>query len=199
MTKLTVWLLATLVAAALMSCASQKAPAEQAVAAAETSLAAIRETAQKYAPDQLQTVESQLGTMKDELAKGDYKAVLGAAPNMTSAINALKDAADTKKADAEAALAKAKDDWGPMSGDVPKMLDAIEKRVASLSKVHHLPKGVTKDSVASARSGMDAMKSKWSDASNAAAAGDYTSAVNQGQAVKSQADDVMKSLGMSPS
>jgi hypothetical protein len=199
MRKLTVWLLATLVTSVLVGCQSQKAPAEQAVASAESSLAAIRDTAQKYAPDQLQTVDSQLGAMKDQLAKGDYKAVLAAAPNVNSAISGLKDAAESKKAEAEAALAKAKDAWGPMSSDVPKMMDAIEKRVATLSKVHHLPKGVTKDSVASAKSAVDSMKSKWNDASNAASSGDYTSAVNQGQSVKSQADDVMKSLGMTPS
>ena len=38
----------------------------------------------------------------------------------------------------------------------------------SLSKSHHLPKGVTKDALAAAKSGLDSMKSTWSDASSAA-------------------------------
>ena len=42
-----------------------------------------------------------------------------------------------------------------MSTDVPKMVDAISSRVDVLSKSHHLPKGVTKDKVASAKSGLD--------------------------------------------
>jgi hypothetical protein len=198
MKKLSVGLLATLAACALIGCISQKAPAEQAVASAETALGAIRDTAQKYAPDQLQTVEAQLTAMKENLSKGDYQAVLAAAQNVNSSIKGLEDVADNKKAEADAALAKAKDQWGPMSTDVPKMVDAIQTRVDTLSK-GHLPKGVTKDKVASAKSGLDSMKSSWADASNAAATGDFTTAVSKGQAVKDQAADLMKSLGMSSS
>ena len=198
MKKLSVWLLATLAAGALLGCISQKAPAEQAVASAETSLGAIRDTAQKYVPDQLQAVEAQLTAMKQNLNKGDYQAVLAAAPNVNSSIKSLEDAADNKKAEADAALAKAKDQWGPMSTEVPKMVDAIQTRVDTLSKSHHLPKGVTKDKVATAKSGLDSMKSSWADASSAAASGDFTTAVSKGQTVKDQAADLMKSLGMSP-
>jgi hypothetical protein len=199
MKTLSVGLLATLAAWALVGCMNQKAPAEQAVAAAETSLGAIRDEAQKYAPDQLQAVDAQLNAMKDNLSKGDYQAVLAAAANVTSSISGLKDVADNKKAQADAALAKAKDAWGPMSSDVPKMVDTIQARVDKLSKERHLPKGVTKDNVASAKSALDSMKSAWSDASNAAASGDYTTAGSKVQTVKDQATDTMKSLGMSPS
>ena len=97
MKKLSVGLLATLAACALIGCISQKAPAEQAVASAETSLGAIRDTAQKYAPDQLQAVEAQLTAMKENLSKGDYQAVLAAAPNVNSSIKGLEDAADNAK------------------------------------------------------------------------------------------------------
>ena len=196
MKKQSVWLLATLAAVLVVGCANQKAPAEQAVAGAETALAAVREDAQKYVPDQLQAVDSQLAALKDSLTKGDYKSVLTGAPTLNSAISSLKDAAEAKKADAEAALAKAKDAWGPLSAEVPKMVDAIQSRVTALSKSHHLPKGVTKDGLASAKSGVDSLKSMWSDASNASASGDFTTAVSKAQAVKDKAAEIMKSLGM---
>jgi Prokaryotic membrane lipoprotein lipid attachment site len=199
MKKSSVWLLALLAAVALAGCAMQKAPAEQAVASAETALAAVRDQAQKYVPDQLQAVQAQLDSAKDSLAKGDYKTVLAAAPQLNAAISSLKDAASAKQAETEAALAKAKDAWGPLSSDVPKMVDAISSRVDVLSKSRHLPKGVTKQTLASAKSSVDTMKSAWNDASNAAGAGDYSSAVSKGQAVKDQATQVMQSLGMSSS
>jgi hypothetical protein len=66
-----------------------------------------------------------------------------------------------------------------------------------LSKSHHLPKGVSKDGLAAAKTGLASMKTVWSDASNAAAAGDFTAAVAKAQAMKAQAADIMKSLGMS--
>ena len=196
MKKQSVWLLATLAAVLVVGCANQKAPAEQAVAGAETALAAARDDAQKYVPDQLQAVDAQLAALKDSLTKGDYKSVLTGAPTLNSAISSLKDAAEAKKADAEAALAKAKDAWGPLSAEVPKMVDAIQSRVTALSKSHRLPKGVTRDGLASAKSGVDSLKSMWSDASNASASGDFTTAVGKAQAAKDKAAEIMKSLGM---
>ena len=197
MKKLSHWLLAALAAALVMSCANQKAPAEQAVAVAEAALAAVRDSAQKYAPDQLQAVEDQLKGLKDSLAKGDYKAVLTGAPTVNSAINSLKDAAEAKKADADAAAARAKDAWGPVSADVPMMIEAIAKRVDSLSKSHRLPKGVTKEGLAAAKSGLDSLKSQWAEATSAATSGDYTTAMAKAEGVKTKAAEMMKSLGMS--
>jgi hypothetical protein len=197
MKKLSLWLLAAFAAALVTSCANQKAPAEQAIAGAETSLAAVRDTAQKYAPDQLQAVEDQLKGLKDSLAKGDYRSVLTGAPTVSSAISSLKEAAETKKAEAEAALARAKDAWGPASADVPKMVEALAKRVETLSKTHRLPKGVTKEGLASAKSGLEALKSQWGEATSAATSGDYTAAMNKAEAVRTKAAELMKSVGMS--
>jgi hypothetical protein len=198
MKKQFVWFAAALAAVLLMAgCANQKAPAEQAIAQAQQALDAVRDSAQKYVPDQLQQVSDQLQGLKDSLAKGDYRAVLTGAPTLTSAISSLKDAAEAKKADAEAALAKAKDAWGPTSADVPKMVDALQARVDALGKSHKLPKGVTKDGVVAAKAGVDSLKTMWSDASAAAGSGDYTTAMSKAQAVKDKAAEIMKSLGMS--
>jgi len=196
MKKLSVWLLATLAAAALVGCAADKAPAEKALGSAEAAFNAIHDQAMKYAPQQLGAVEEQLQGVKDSYAKGDYKAVVAAAPGLAAAISSLKDAAAAKQAELEAALAKAKDDWGPISTELPKMVDAIESRVDILSKSHHLPKGVTKDSLAAAKSGLDGMKSTWGEATSAAGSGDFTTAVSKAQAVKGQATKIMQSLGM---
>jgi len=200
MKKSSLWVLAAVLAAVFIAgCQSQRAPAEQAVAAAESALTSIRDMATHYAPDELQAVDAQLASVKDQLAKGDYKGVMAAMPALNTAIGNLKDTATAKQADAEAASAKAKDAWGPMSNDVPKMVDAISSRVDILSKSHHLPHGVTKDSLAAAKASVDSMKATWSEASNAATSGDYTTAVTKGQAVKDQATQVMHSLGMTAS
>ena len=195
MKKPSFWVLATL-AVLIAACANQRGPAEQAVTAAESALTNIRDMANRYAPDQLQAVDAQLSGVKDSLAKGDYKGVMAAMPALNTAISNLKDTATANQQPAEAASAKAKDAWGPLSSDVPKMVDAISSRVDILSKSHHLPKGVTKDTLAAAKSGLDSMKSAWSDASNAATSGDYTTAVSKGQAVRDQASQIMQSLGM---
>jgi len=199
MKKLFVGLLATLAVLSLVGCENQKIPAEQAVAAADAALVPIRDSALKYAPDQLQAIDAQLNGGKGVLAKGDYKGVLAAMPAINTSISGLKDTVAAKAQEAQAALQKAQEDWGTASKEVPKMVDAIESRVNTLSKSHHLPKGVTKESLAAAKSGVDAMKSAWSDASSAATAGDFTTAMNKAQAVKDQGMKIMESLGMKSS
>jgi uncharacterized protein YukE len=196
MKKSSLWVLVMLAAVLVTACQNQRAPAEQAVAAAESALTNIRDMATRYAPDQLQAVDAQLSSAKDSLAKGDYKAVLAGMPALNSAIGSLKDTVTAKQQEVDAANQKAKDAWGPLSSDVPKMVDAIQSRVEILSKSHHLPKGVTKDSLAAAKSSVDSMKSAWGDASNAATSGDYSTAVSKAQAVRDQASQIMQSLGM---
>jgi hypothetical protein len=196
MKKQLTWLMAAMMAMLIVACANQKGPAEQAVSAAESALGPIRDVAQKYVPDQLAAADAQVAALKDSLTKGDYKAVLAGAPATMAAINSLKDAAAAKASDAEAAMAKAKDAWGSMSTDVPKMVAALQSRVDMLSKSHHLPAGVTKDSLASAKSGLDSIKSAWSDASAAAGSGDFATAMTKASAVKDQATALMQSLGM---
>jgi hypothetical protein len=198
MKKQSIWLLAALMAVLLVGCNTQKGPAEQAVATAQSSLDGVRDAAQKYAPEQLGGVEAQLSDLKGKYQTGDYAGVLAAAPAMTKSISDLKDASAAKKTEADAAAAKAKDDWGPTSTEVPKMVDELSKRVETLSKKKHLPKGVTKEAVASAKTGLDALKSTWTDATNASTSGDYTTAMAKAQSVKDKAADMMKSLGMKP-
>ena len=198
MKKSSVWLLAALAAVLMFGCNTQKGPAEQALMSAKTALDAVRDDAAKYAPEKLGSVESQLSNLQGKFQQGDYAGVVAAAPAMSAAIAGLKDAATAKKAEAEQALAKAKDDWGPASTAVPKMVDDLAKRVEALSKSKKLPKGVTKDAVAAAKTGLDTMKSTWSDATNASSSGDYTTAMAKAQAVKDKAAEIMKSLGMTP-
>ena len=198
MKKHSVLLSAALAAVLLVGCNTQKGPAEQAVASAQAALDAVRDDAQKYAPEQLGGVEAKLSDIKGTFQKGDYAGVLAAAPGLTSAIAGLKDASSAKKVEAEQALAKAKDDWGPASSAVPKMVDEIAKRVETLSKTKKLPKGVSKDAVAAAKTGLDSLKSTWADATNASSSGDFTTAMAKAQAVKAKASEIMKSLGMNP-
>ena len=198
MKKHSFFLPAALAAVLLVGCNTQKGPAEQAVASAQAALDAVREDAQKYAPEQLGGVEAKLSDMKGAFQQGNYAGVLAGAPGLTAAITGLKDAASAKKVEAEQALAKAKDDWGPASAAVPKMVDEIAKRVEALSKTKKLPRGVGKDAVAAAKTGLDTLKSTWADATNASSSGDYTTAMAKAQAVKDKAAEIMKSLGMNP-
>lgn len=101
MKKHPVFLLAALAAVLLVGCNTQKGPAEQALASAQAALDAVRDDAQKYAPEQLGGVEAKLSDMKGAFQQGNYAGVLAAAPGLTTSIAGLKDAAAAKKVEAE--------------------------------------------------------------------------------------------------
>jgi hypothetical protein len=180
----------------IVACAGQKGPADQAVKAAEAALAAVKEDAAKYVPSDLSAVEGSLTALKDNFTKGDYKAVLAGAGALTTQIGALKDAAAAKKTEMEAAIAKATSDWTGMAADLPNMVAAIQSRVDILGKAKKLPKGMDQAAFDGAKSGLDMMKTAWTEASAAATSGNYMDAVAKAQMVKDKGAEVMQALGM---
>jgi hypothetical protein len=193
------WLAAGAAAMLMLACSSQKDPAEQVIAKMDTSLDAIHDNAAKYAPDTLKSVESQVSTLKQSLAKGDYSGVLTAAPPVNMAIANLRKDVQQKAWDADAALAKVKQQWRTLTYEVPKLVAGLHTQVDTLSSGHGLPRGVTKASFASAKDGVASLDTMWTDANTSVSTGDYAGAVTKGQAVKDKATELMHALGMKPS
>jgi hypothetical protein len=69
-------LTAAVVVALLTGCASNKGPAEAALAAAQSAVDSVMAEASKYVPDQAQSLQSQLTALKDKFGKGEYEAVV---------------------------------------------------------------------------------------------------------------------------
>jgi hypothetical protein len=182
------------VAATLLftGCARQKDEATKALSAIETSVSALKEDGTKYAPVAYQGVESTLNTLKDSLAKGDYKSVIAGTPELNNAVDSLKTAIASGKEQFEAASAE----WNSLSTDVPNMVSAIQSRVDMLSKSKRLPKNVSQDAFNSAKSGLDSMKSQWNEASAAYMDGKAAEAVEKARAVKAKGTEVLATLGM---
>lgn len=202
MRRISPWIVSgwtVMAAAMLFACASQKEPAQKAVAQVEAEVAALKDDATKYAATELQGVESSLGALKEKLAKGDYKAVLAETPQLQASLASLKETVASKKAEAEAAMATAREQWNTLSADVPKMVGAIQSRVDILGKSRKLPKNVSQTAFDAAKAGLETMKSTWAEATSAFSSGDAVSAVNKGNAVKQQGNEVLQQLGMTQS
>lgn len=173
-------------------CARQKDDATKALAAVESSLSGLKDEGMKYAPIAYQGVESTLATLKDSLAKEDFKSVLAGTPELTKAVDSLKTAIASGKQQFEAATAE----WGSLSADVPKMVEAIQSRVDILSSAKKLPKNLSQASFDSAKSGLDTMKAQWNEASAAFTEGKAAEAVEKAKAVKAKGAEVLAALGM---
>jgi chromosome segregation ATPase len=173
----------------LVACSSQKEPAEAAVKAAQDAFAAVSGDAMKYVPDQARAIQNGLTSAQDALTKGDYAAALTQAQALPAQITAVGAAVSAKKAELTTA-------WNSMSAGLPKMIDALKSRVDTLSKSKGVPAGLTKETIANAKTGLATVTQTWTDATAAATAGDIQAAVTQANDVKAKVIELMKSLNM---
>lgn len=194
--KMSLWLAAGTAAMLVLACSSQKQPAQETVNRMENTMDSIHDAAAKYAPDTLKSVQDQVNSIKQSFDKGDYAAVLAAAPSVNAAIVSLRKDANEKQAAADAEIAKVKQEWRNLTYEVPKMITDLHTQIDTLGSGRALPRGVTKAAVAAAKNGVGSLDSQWTEANTAVSSGDYAGAVTKGQAVKDKATEMMKSLGM---
>jgi len=192
MKRNTIGLVIILFVSAIMfvACGSgDKGPAELAIKAAEEAFNASKGEAAKYVPDEVKSLEGALGSMKDKLAKGDYKDVIAEAKSFTDKAKGLADAAKAKKEE----LTK---NWTEFDQGVPKMVAAIQSRVDMLSKSKKLPANLTAEKFADAKSGLAAAKEEWAKALESFKTGNLADAVTAAKSVKDKAVATMETLGM---
>ena len=182
-------IVAVLVVFSLAACSGGKAPAEQAIKAAEEAFNAAKGEAVKYVPDQVKAVEDALNAAKDSFAKKDYAAATSAATSVAAKAKELVAAAAAKKDE----LTKS---WGDLSGGLPQMLDAVKSRVDILSKSKKLPANLDKEKFEGAQSGLAEVNKVWDEANSAFKEGNLAAAVAKATAVKEKASEIMATLGM---
>jgi PBP1b-binding outer membrane lipoprotein LpoB len=193
--KYTNVLLAVAAATMLMTgCAKQRGPANEALDKIEASLKDVRDDAQKYAPDGLKGVESQFESLKKSFEAKEYDNVLAGTPQLSKAVDSLKDAVASGKAHAKAALAAAKTEWEGLSVSVSKQVDTIQARIDELSKQKRLPFGISKDEFEGSKSAFESMKTQWNEAAAEFKKGDATEANAKARTAKGMGDQIADQL-----
>lgn len=179
-----------LVAVLLVACAGQKEPAEKLLGEIHATVTAASTEAAKYIPDQLASVQTQLGALKASFDKQDYAAVVSGAPAVLSAAQSLATDAAAKKDEVLKAL---NDRWTALAGSVPGYLTAVQNRMDFLAKKANkkAAAGIDLDGAKSALS--DAMAA-WSKAQAAFATGNMDEAVTTAQDVNSKTQAIASSL-----
>jgi hypothetical protein len=178
------------VAALLSGCGdSDKGPAEAALKAAEEAVNAVKGEASQYLPDQFKSLEDSLAAIKEKFNQGDFKAVLMEAQSLSSKAKEMTEAAAAKKAE----LTKS---WSDLSAGMPKVVAAIKNRVDILSQSKKLPKGMTSDALASAKSGLAEITKGWTAATDASKGGNLFEAVTKASALKPKVVEVLTVLKM---
>jgi DNA repair exonuclease SbcCD ATPase subunit len=172
-----------------MACADEKGPAELAMKAAEQAVAATKAEAEKLVPDQVAALESALASAKDKLAKGEFKEALSEAQGLVGKAKDVLAAAQARKNELT-------QKWTELSQGLPQMVEAIQGKVDDLSKLKKLPKKITTEKLAEAKSGLEAVKADLAKAQESFKSGNIAEAIAVATAVKEKAVKAMGSLGI---
>jgi len=180
-----------LLVAGLGACATDKAPADAAIKAAEQAIQAVADDAGKYVPAQLKESQDALAAAKDKFTKGEYKEALAAATELANKAKELATAAAAKKEE----LTKA---WNDLAASLPQTVASIQAKIEELGKAKKLPKGMDKAKLAQAQEGLAGVTKAWDEASAAFTAGNLNEALGKANGLKEKGAEVMALLGMSP-
>lgn len=194
--------LAVLPLALTLACTdANKLPAEAAIKAAEGAVSSLGDEAAKLLPDQTKAVQDALASAQALAAKKDYKGALAAATeipakvkDVLAAVAARKD--ELAKAAAEAAKAELMKKFDEASGPLGDMLGALKSRVGILSEARKLPAGLTKASLAQARTGVADLESGIAAAQAQAKGGEVEAAIARAGELKAKGMELMKAIGM---
>ena len=90
--------------------------------------------------------------------------------------------------------AAARDEWNDLNASVPPLVEKLQARVNELSKSRKYPKGMDKAKFEEAKTGFEALKSEWTEASSEFAAGEAGNAVRKARDAKAKAEELMTQL-----
>ena len=185
--KYTLLSLAVLILAA---CSNNREPAQKMMNDIEAAIHAASPDAAKYAPDQLNDVQTKYDDLQTAFTAQDYKGVLARGPALLTEAQGLASAAAAKKAEATQQL---NDQWSTVSSAVPQEITAIQSRIDMLSekKNKKLAKGIDLDA---AKSALGDATSLWSKAQGAFGNGNMDEAVSAGKDAKAKLDTLAGTL-----
>jgi hypothetical protein len=174
-------------AIAMAGCQQGRGAAQSVIGQAENAISQVKEQATVTAPAELKAAEATLAHMKQNFDEREYQAVVDEVPQFNTQIEAVKTAATTNETAAT--------EWATLNAEVPQSIDAIQARVDSI-KPEALPKDVTKEELATAKTELETMKATWAEATTAASAGKPVEAADKGRIVQAKAQELKNTLGM---
>ena len=182
----------------ISGCAKHQMEAKKDVDKIEDSLKDIRADAERYAPDGLKSVDSQLARFKSDIDAKNFDDVVAGTPQLEKAVDSLKAAIASGKKHAAEAAAVAKTEWESLNATVPAMVEKIDARVAELDK-RKMFRGIKKEDFENAKSTFSTMKTTWAEAEEDAKAGKTVRAADKGKSAKELGDQLCETLDIKKS
>jgi hypothetical protein len=178
----------------LAGCASQKEPAEQAMADLEESLETSGAEIQKQLPERYAEIEAKVAELRASMEQKSYGDVVDGA---AAAAN------DIKRAVADSRVARAQNqvrmeaEWNELMDTMPKMIAAIDKKIAAQGRKP--PKGMEKEAWKQLVDSYDAARDAWGATAAGMKRETFEATVLAGRDAKTTIAGVMETLGIEAS
>jgi DNA repair exonuclease SbcCD ATPase subunit len=178
----------------LAACASQKEPAEHALAAVEKKFEESGAEVQKYLPERYAELQSSMESLHDSMSKQSYGDVVSGA---AAAEDALKHAVADARIKRAQTMVEMESEWNDLTKTMPAMIAAMDKKITS--QRGRPPKGMTADAWKQTIADYDAARDEWSKAAAEITSKNFEATVLAARDAKTKISGIMDSLGVKAS
>jgi len=175
----------------LAGCASQKEPAEQAMAGIEKTLEGSGAQLQKYLPERYEEISASIAALRESLAQEKYGDVVSGAPAVVDALRRAVADSQIRRAQVKVELESV---WADLVNTMPAMLAEVDKKIAA--QRGRPPKGMDRDAYKALVETYDAARASWSKAAETIDAANFESSVATAREARTAIAGVMDKLGM---
>lgn len=178
----------------LAACASQKEPAEQALAALEQKYSESSAEIQKYLPERHAELQKSIEALRASMAGEDYGDVVKGA---AAASTALKSAIAESRVKRAQTIAAMETEWNELVKTMPAMISAMDKKITS--QRGRPPKGMSGEAWKQTIADYDAARDTWSRAAAEMTRQNFEETVLAARDAKAKIAAIMESVGVQAS
>jgi len=176
------------------ACASQKEPAEQALAAVEAKFQESSAELQKYLPERHAEIEASVASLRESMSNEDYGDVVAEAGQVQQT---LKRAIGESRVRRAQLLVEMESEWDEMAKTMPAMVAAMDKKITS--QRGRPPKGMTGDEWKQTIAEYDAARDVWGKSAAGLTRANFEESVLAARDAKATIAGIMEKLGVKPS
>lgn len=176
------------------ACASQKEPAEQALAAVEAKFKESGAEIQKYLPERYAEIETSVASLRDSMSNEDYSDVVAGAGQVQADLKRAIGESRVKRAQVQVEM---ETEWAEMSKSVPAMIDAMDKKITS--QRGKPPKDMTREAWKQTIADYDAARDAWSKGAAEMTRANFEATVLAARDAKAKIAAIMESLDVKSS
>lgn len=176
------------------ACASQKEPAEKALAAVEAKFKESAAEIQKYLPERHAEIEAGIASLRESMSNESYGTVVAEAGKVQ---DSLKRAIGESRVRRAQLVVEMESEWDEMSKTMPAMVTAMDKKITS--QRGRPPKGMTGDEWKQTIAEYDAARDAWGKAAAGLTRANFEESVLAARDAKAKIAGIMEKLGVKPS